>query len=221
MKQLLSGIWLSIGLPLWAAAQLLPSGTTTAGEQNLPAPTQWSVVERGPHSKTLEKTVYELGPGGRAVPRVHRIVELASGMHFVGSDGQLHESDASFDLTDDGHAKASRCPNRVIVAPSLADTNGVIDLLTADGQRMRSSIIGLVLFDPVSGKSLQVASARDVAGVQKALTPPDKLAEITARNIQRYGDPLGPTIDWLRRQGKSWEQIIESATRSGGNDLGF
>ena len=55
----------------------------------------------------------------------------------------------------------------------------------------------------------------------KALTPADKLAEITQRNMQRYGDPLGPSIDWLRAQGKSWEQIIESASRAGGGDLGF
>lgn len=55
----------------------------------------------------------------------------------------------------------------------------------------------------------------------KALTPADRLAEITQRNIQRYGDPLGPSVDWLRAQGKSWEQIIESASRAGGGDLGF
>jgi hypothetical protein len=53
------------------------------------------------------------------------------------------------------------------------------------------------------------------------LTPVDKLAEIYARNVQKYGDKLGPTIDWLRSKGKSWDQIIESATRTGGKDLGF
>jgi hypothetical protein len=63
---------------------------------------------------------------------------------------------------------------------------------------------------------------RRTLGVQfKSLTPADKLAEITQRNIQRYGDPLGPSVDWLRAQGKTWEQIIESASRAGGRDLGF
>jgi hypothetical protein len=38
---------------------------------------------------------------------------------------------------------------------------------------------------------------------------------------RHHGDPLGPTIDWLRAQGKSWEEIIESAMRPGGADLGF
>ncbi len=55
----------------------------------------------------------------------------------------------------------------------------------------------------------------------KALTPVDKLTEIYQRNMNKYGDKLGPTIDWLRSQGKSWEQIIESAGRTGGKDLGF
>jgi filamentous hemagglutinin len=59
-------------------------------------------------------------------------------------------------------------------------------------------------------------------GVQyKELTPPAKLEEIHTRNLQKYGDKLGPSIEWLRAKGKSWEQIIESASRSGGNDLGF
>jgi hypothetical protein len=41
------------------------------------------------------------------------------------------------------------------------------------------------------------------------------------RNIQKYGNPVGPSIEQLRASDKTWEQIIESATRSGGADLGF
>jgi hypothetical protein len=55
----------------------------------------------------------------------------------------------------------------------------------------------------------------------KSLTPPEKLAEIYERNIQKYGDKLGPSIDWLRNENKSWDQIINSASRAGGKDLGF
>lgn len=63
---------------------------------------------------------------------------------------------------------------------------------------------------------------RRALGVQfKDLTPAAKLEEIAARNLERYGDKLGPTIDWLRASNKTWEQIIESATRPGGKDLGF
>ncbi len=63
---------------------------------------------------------------------------------------------------------------------------------------------------------------RRALGVQfKELTPPEKLGEIYQRNLEKYGDKLGPTIEWLRQRGKTWDQIIESATRPGGKDLGF
>jgi hypothetical protein len=56
---------------------------------------------------------------------------------------------------------------------------------------------------------------RDLGVQYKALTPADELARIYKTNIRDYGDPLGPTIEWLRGRGKTWEQIIESASRPG------
>lgn len=53
------------------------------------------------------------------------------------------------------------------------------------------------------------------------LSPSDAVKQFEQRNIERYGNPLGPTIDQLRAGGKSWTDIIESATRPGGSDLGF
>jgi hypothetical protein len=67
--------------------------------------------------------------------------------------------------------------------------------------------------------NLNVALSMDGSG--NATVRAEKLAEIHARNLRRYGDPLGPSIEWLRAQGKTWEQIIESATRTDGRDLGF
>lgn len=55
----------------------------------------------------------------------------------------------------------------------------------------------------------------------KELTPTGKLIEIYLRNLLRYGDTRGPSIEWLRLQGKTWAEIIASAMRSGGGDLGF
>lgn len=62
---------------------------------------------------------------------------------------------------------------------------------------------------------------RDLGVKYKNLTPPDKLKEIHIRNTEKYGDELGPTVDWLRGRGKTWEQIIESSSRPGGKDLGL
>jgi hypothetical protein len=67
-----------------------------------------------------------------------------------------------------------------------------------------------------------VSAERRALGVQyKARTPPDELAQIHERNLKIYGDKLGPTIEWHRNAGRSWEQIIESASRPGGGDLGL
>lgn len=65
------------------------------------------------------------------------------------------------------------------------------------------------------------ADRRSLGVKYKNLTPPKELAEIYARNEKKYGDKLGPTVEWLRARGKSWEDIIASASRTGGKDLGL
>lgn len=55
----------------------------------------------------------------------------------------------------------------------------------------------------------------------RELTPANMVEQFELRNIQKYGNPVGPSIDQLRASGKTWEQIIESASRSGEADLGF
>lgn len=46
-------------------------------------------------------------------------------------------------------------------------------------------------------------------------TPPDMLETIDARNMERYGNKIGPAFDDLVKKGKTFEQIIESSTRAG------
>jgi hypothetical protein len=65
------------------------------------------------------------------------------------------------------------------------------------------------------------AERRAIGEAFKDMTPPELREQIYARNLKTYGDKLGPSVDWLRAQGKSWGQIIESAVRTGGKDLGF
>ena len=62
---------------------------------------------------------------------------------------------------------------------------------------------------------------RDLGIKYKAITPQKELDRFFKRNIDKYGDKWGPTVEYLRSQGKSWEQIIESAARPGGKDLGL
>ena len=49
----------------------------------------------------------------------------------------------------------------------------------------------------------------------KQETPECLRSVLDERTMRRYGNPIGPTIEDLRRSGKSWIQIIESASRPG------
>jgi hypothetical protein len=65
-------------------------------------------------------------------------------------------------------------------------------------------------------------SDRRALGIKyKDLTPKPLLEKIYQRNLEKYGDRLGPTIDWLRSRGYTWEQIMDRASTPGGKDLGF
>jgi hypothetical protein len=63
------------------------------------------------------------------------------------------------------------------------------------------------------------ASRRALGIKYKDMTPPAERAQIYARNIRIYGDPLGPTIQWFRERGRSWSDIIASSARPGGRDM--
>ncbi|MEM1026511.1 MAG: LamG-like jellyroll fold domain-containing protein [Planctomycetota bacterium] len=55
----------------------------------------------------------------------------------------------------------------------------------------------------------------------RAKTPASLVKEMEARNLRKYGDPLGPSIDYFRSKGRSWESIIDSASKPAKGDLGL
>jgi hypothetical protein len=57
---------------------------------------------------------------------------------------------------------------------------------------------------------------RRLAGHFKAETPEPLRTQIHHRTLAVYGDAAGPSVEWLRARGKSWDDIIDSATRPGG-----
>jgi hypothetical protein len=63
------------------------------------------------------------------------------------------------------------------------------------------------------------ALRRKLGEEYKERTPEELRNIIFRRNIEKYGDPLGPTFQQLRDQGKTYAQIIEGAKRTGGDDL--
>jgi hypothetical protein len=71
-------------------------GAPTAASQQAPtvlSPTPYSIVGCDAHSCVWERTVYERGPSGQAIPRIHRYVETATGLNYKDSiSGQWLES---------------------------------------------------------------------------------------------------------------------------------
>lgn len=55
----------------------------------------------------------------------------------------------------------------------------------------------------------------------RELTPPEMVAAQEQRNLRKYQDPVGPTADQLRAEGKSWMEMIKSSARPDGKDLDF
>jgi hypothetical protein len=152
---------------------LLLSGAGTLSSQTQSVSpltsTEPAIVWRGANDRVWERVQYEPGSFGHPLPRVHRWVELASGLHFADPQtGQWTDSDDSFQITPEGYAVALRCQHKLIVSPSLDDTNGVLDCQAPDGARIRTAIIGILLFDPFSGKSLQVGAVKSCPGLQTA-----------------------------------------------------
>ncbi|BCN40570.1 hypothetical protein ALDI51_38890 [Alicycliphilus denitrificans] len=60
-----------------------------------------------------------------------------------------------------------------------------------------------------------VAERNALKHTYRALTPEPVLTRIEAKTLERYGNKIGPTADDLRAAGKSWKEIIDSATRAG------
>lgn len=59
------------------------------------------------------------------------------------------------------------------------------------------------------------AGRRRLAALFRKRTPEPMRSMIRQRSFAVYGDPLGPTIEVLRAKGRTWEEIVESATRPG------
>jgi len=108
-----------------------------------------AVLERGAHHKVIQS---ESGATYTA---------MADGMHYQ-SDGQWAESREEIELFQDG-AIARQGPHKTVFAPNLK-TAGAIELLTPDGKRFRSHILGLVYFDSASGNSTLIAEIKDSIG---------------------------------------------------------
>lgn len=97
-----------------------------------------------------------------------------------------------------------------------------------DVKALKNQYLSGVNLDTLDDKELEYlarkmhAERRELGIKFKAATPDHYRKKIYKRNLSKYGDQYGPTISYLRNvQGKSWKEIINSATVPGGGDLWY
>ncbi len=150
-----------------------------AGQGTLPPDTDFAVVERGANHRIWEKTTYEVGPNGLAIPQKHRYTELATGLNYR-QNGQWVESQEVIEPYPTG-AIARQGQHQVIFANNI-NSAGAIDEQTPDGKRLRSNIIGLIYYDKSTGNAVLIAQLKDcerrlksaAGGARKVLHLPGK-----------------------------------------------
>src|SRR5437016_2873997 len=111
------------------------------------------VIEVGAHQR-----IWNTGDGhsGRSV------VEIGSGMNYW--DGQQWvPSDPSFEVTADAFV-AERLQHKVHLKANLNKV-GAVTVTTCDGITLRSTPVGIGLYDAASGRSAVIAAITDCAGV--------------------------------------------------------
>jgi hypothetical protein len=145
--------------PLWIS--LL--GWLSVNAQEAP----YSAIEQGPNHRVLARVTAHTNLAGRVQLRTNRYTEICTGLNFE-RDGKYFPSRPEFRLTPDGFAIADQAQHKLIIAPNANTPQGLVDYLAADGQRLRASVIGLNLYSPVTGHSVQVGAVKDCVGVQSS-----------------------------------------------------
>ena len=146
-------------LTLSAVAQEQKTGAADASTEIKPP----AIVERGPHHRVWQRTTTEVLPNGRTVERKNSYTELGVGMHRLDpATGQWVESKEEIELFKDGGV-ARQGQHSVIFGQNI-NSAGVIDLLTPEGKRLRSHILGLAFTDAASGNSTLIAEPKDSIG---------------------------------------------------------
>jgi hypothetical protein len=123
---------------------------------------EFSITSREASQRVWERTDYEIRPDGSRVARVHRVVELATGMYYTNAAGQWLESREEIEIVPGG--AVARQGNQKVIFNGNLNTVSAIDLEAPDGKRLRSSVLGLCYFDSGSGKSVVIAEVQDSHG---------------------------------------------------------
>ena len=136
----------------WLVALLCVVGISKIPAQTFPAARDAKIVEQGPHHR-----VWRSGDS--------TYTELATGLNRLTEKGEWVPSGESIELFIDGAVYRSG-QWQAVFAPNSNQKNAV-DVLTADGKRLQSTVLGIAYYDSASGESVMLAELQDVVEVRK------------------------------------------------------
>ncbi|MDH7501954.1 MAG: hypothetical protein QHJ82_04460 [Verrucomicrobiota bacterium] len=127
------------------ACAVFLSGTPLFGAELIRGP---EPIEAGPHHRVMRQVWRVLDPKGQPSMATNTYVELAGGLNRYDDDAKRWvKSKAEFELARSGHFIVRQTQYKVILAPDPRE-KGAVDLLTPDGVRLRSTILGVAVVDP-------------------------------------------------------------------------
>lgn len=128
---------LKLSIPTLLAASTIYCGSQSA---TVPAPTPYSVIHRESNERTWQRTTYSLSPSGQAVPHLENYKEVGNGICFR-QGGVFVDSNPSISILQDGSGASTDAPCNFYCPADIY--NGLIRLVTSDGQELDSEPIGL------------------------------------------------------------------------------
>lgn len=162
--------------PLFLAATVLTSSA---------APVDPTIVERGAHHRVWQRTTERLRHDGKVIKQFSSYVEVGMGLHYQADPSDPNspwlDSREVIELFQDG-AIARQGQHRVIFSPQI-NSAGAIDLMTVDGKRFRSHVLGLAYTDAATGNAAMIAEIKDSTGVLVApnqIIYPDAFTDVKA-----------------------------------------
>ena len=137
-------------------------------------------AERGPHHRLRSVVQPITNELGIVSLKTNRYTELQPGMHYW-EDNQWKESREEIEIFKDG-AVARKGGHKVVFSSNI-NAEGAIDLLSPDGKRFRSRVLGLSYYDAASGNSVLIAEIKDSIGQLVApnqIVYPDAFTDLKA-----------------------------------------
>lgn len=121
------------------------------------------ITERGADFRTWRAINRIKNESGQDIDQIVSYREIATGMHYKNSQGAWEEAQERIDPYPGG-AIAQFAQHKVSFATDL-NSEGAVDVLSADQKRFRSQVLGLSFYDFASGRSVSIAGVTNSIGV--------------------------------------------------------